>query len=488
MKLVLFLLVALSLPSASLALSPAQVLEEAAKQNPRFKEAGLQVQQSTKTLESQQNIRPWTLRADVGLSYDEQPSSGVIEDGTRKTTFGTAGVELLKQFVIGTQLSVRLDWNRSRAEIPFTVPDLNISELRIIGPNFGGNFSARVTQPLLKGFGSEVNELPEQAARIQLDAAELGMNRAAQDLVVDVLSAYWGYTRASMERDALQGSLDRTKAFGELTLAQIEAGQLAELERDIVGQRISQAEQALILAEAQVLDAWEGLEVAMGRSPGDAPPEPQLGDSPAKNFAFEDVMEQAKASNPELALLKTELQSSELTLVRSRNQTRPQLDAIASLSQRSLSDEVVPSFTQIATLKYTSLFVGLNFIMPLDNTLNTAQLSADEIALQRAEWRYKDALLQIERQVRQALRLYESQKKRAELSAEEIALARKNLEATNLKYAGGLASYLEVMELERTLQDAEIRYAQTLLDVKVALLGVQRLTGELLSEWNVVIP
>lgn len=479
------LILGLTLSAPVMALSPQELLEQAAKTNPRFKEVGLQVRESEKSLESQESLRPWTLRADVGVSYDEQPSSGVIEDGTRKSTFGTAGVEVLKQFVIGTQLSVRLDWNRSRAEIPFTVPDFNISEVRIIGPNYGGNLSARITQPLLKNFGSEVNELPETAARLQLDVARLTQARAAQDLVVDVLNAYWTYSRATMEAEALRASLKRTKDFGELTLAQIEAGQLAELERDIVSQRVSQAEQALILAEAQVLDAWESLQVSMGKSPGAEPVAPEFGETPRDSFSVESVLERARQSNPELLLLSQELRSAELNLVRSENQTEPQLDAVASLTQRSLSEEVSPSFTQIATLDYTSLFLGLNFVIPLDNTLATAQLEADEIAVERARWRYTEAELQIERQVRQAIRLYETQKKRAELSVDEVRLARKNLEATNLKYAGGLASYLEVMELERTLQDAEIRAAQTELDVKLAHMGVLRLTGELLDQWNV---
>jgi multidrug efflux system outer membrane protein len=327
--------------------------------------------------------------------------------------------------------------------------------------------------------------LPETAARLQLDVARLTQARAAQDLVVDVLNAYWTYSRATNEAEALRASLRRTKDFGDLTLAQIEAGQLAELERDIVSQRVSQAEQALILAEAQVLDAWESLQVSMGKSPGAEPVAPEFGETPRDSFSVESVLERARQSNPELLLLSQELRSAELNLVRSENQTEPQLDAVASLSQRSLSEEVAPSFTQIATLDYTSLFLGLNFVMPLDNTLATAQLEADEIAVERARWRYTEAELQIERQVRQAIRLYETQKKRAELSVDEVRLARKNLEATNLKYAGGLASYLEVMELERTLQDAEIRAAQTELDVKLAHMGVLRLTGELLEQWNV---
>ncbi len=465
----------------ALAITPDDSLREAAKNNPRFQDAGLQIKQSQRNLEGQKSLRPWTFRAEGGVSYDEQPSSGVIEDGTRKTTFGTAGVELLKQFVIGTQLSVRLDWNRSRAEIPFTVPDFNISEIRIIGPNFGGNLSARVTQPLLRNFGSEVGSLPEVAAQTQLTAAELQRERAAHDLVMEVMNAYWSYVRIHMERDALKASLERTAAFAELTIAQIEAGQLAELERDIVQQRVSQAEQALILAETQVVDAWEGLEVAMGRSPGSTPLAYSALNPPIATYTIDELLTKARAANPDLAALAADVRANELNLVRSRNQTRPQLDAVASVSQRSLSDEVGESFTQIAALEYTSFFLGMNFIIPLDNTLATAQLEADEIALERAQLRLREAELMVNRQARQALRLYESQKKRAILSSQEIELARKNLDATNLKYQGGLTSYLEVMELERTLQDAEIRAAQILVDVQLALLGVRRLTGELLT-------
>jgi outer membrane protein TolC len=202
---------------------------------------------------------------------------------------------------------------------------------------------------------------------------------------------------------------------------------------------------------------------------------------PVATYSIDELVSKARAANPDLAVLTADVRANELNLIRSRNQTRPQLDAVASVSQRSLSTEVGESFSQIAALKYTSFFLGMNFILPLDNTLATSQLEADEIALQRAQLRLREAELMVDRQARQALRLYESQKKRAVLSAQEIELARKNLDATNLKYQGGLTSYLEVMELERTLQDAEIRAAQILVDVQLALLGVRRLTGELLT-------
>ncbi|MEZ4458712.1 MAG: hypothetical protein R3E66_03095 [bacterium] len=112
----------LSLPSASFAFSPEDALKEAIANSPKFRETQLSVEQSQVQLQAQGSLRPLTLRAEGGLNYAQQPSSGVIEEGVRESTFMSASATLLQQFLYGTSVSLKLDFSRATARIRLTCP------------------------------------------------------------------------------------------------------------------------------------------------------------------------------------------------------------------------------------------------------------------------------------------------------------------------------------------------------------------------------
>ncbi len=480
------------LPGAAFAetLTPQEVVNSTVQKNPRMTELGLTVREARLDAEAQESLRPWTVQSDAGAQFDEQPSVGVIEQGVRQTTTFRGSAELLKQFVYGTTLSFAIDLNRTVSEVPFTVPDLGISETRTIGPNWFASARLSASQPLLRGFGKQLGNLPLDAARQQVDVAELQRLQAASGLVAEALQAYWNWVGSNLDLQARQESLERTRIISRATIAQIEAGQLAELERDIVEQRIAAAEQALVTSEAAVIDAAENLRKVMGESiavDGTFEPPTVLPRDPPAVPNLESALEAAKASNPEIALLREQIDAARLSTVQTRDQTRPRLDATANIAQLGLAEDIGETFEQVGTLDFTTWFVGLTFSVPLDNGLAAKQLEADEVAVKAAEVRRDQAEREIALQVRQARRLLTTQKRRLELSEKEIALARKNLQAMQDKFEAGLASYLEVLQLEEDLSEAQLGYNRARIDVIIARIGLQRLTGVLLESWGVSV-
>lgn len=471
-------------------LTPQGALESTVTHNPKMTELGLTVKQAQLDARAQESLRPWTLRSDGGAQFDEQPSVGVIDTGVRQTTTYRGSAELLKQFVYGTSLSFRIDLSRTVSEIPFTVPDLNIEETRRIGPNWLTSARLQASQPILKGRSRKVNELPVTLARQQLEVAELQRLQAANALVAEALQAYWRWVGAQLALQARTESLARTRVLSEATIAQIEAGQLAELERDIVAQRMAAAEQTLVAAEAGVLDAAEALRKMMGESMSleaqwDAPS--VIPQDPPAIPSVESALDSAQRSSPDVALLDEQITAARLATIRSRDQTQPQLDAVANLSQLGLAEDIGTSLEQVGTLDYTSWFLGFSFAIPLDNRLARRTLEADEVAVMAAEARRDDAMREIELRVRQSRRLLETQKRRLALSEKEITLARKNLAAMQAKFEAGLASYLEVLQLEEDLSGAEQRFNEARIDVITARIALQQLTGTLLGSWGLEV-
>lgn len=484
----LAMMVMLSAPGLQ-ALTPQEAIQNAIQGNPRFAEVGLAVDEAAMQVRAQQSIRPFTLSANGGFNFDEQPTSGVIEDGIRTSNFLSLSTALAKQLVYGTQMSLQFDFNRSQAEVPFNVPQFNISETRTIGPNYGNLLQFSVSQPILRGFGRDLNDLPLAIARQNQTVAELQRLRTAHDLTAEVLNAYWSWVRAAREVETVEASLQRSKTIAELTVAQIEAGQLAELQRDIVAQRIASSEQTLLLARSAAVDAWQSLQKIMGVDYGETIPEPpqQLPESPGTIPPAEALLETALETNPDIELLDQDIKANKLQLRRSANDVKPQLDAIGRISQSSLAQDVPTAFEQIATLELTSFFIGLNFVMPLDNGLAESTHDANQIAVERAKVRKTQAVREVEQLVRQARRVLVTQRERLALSNDEVKLARKNLTALQDKYSAGLASYLEVLEQETALEDAELRNSQSAVDLLQAEASLRRITGTLLDSYDVTV-
>ncbi|GEM_PF-4380737 len=483
---ILFLLPSTALAEEGTVFTEKEILIIAFKNNASFKEFKLGVKEAQELQKSNSGLYPWLLNADGGFRFDEQPTVDVIQSGTRKSTVFQGGVEIIKQFTIGTRLSARLDVNRSSAEIPFTLPGLNIDQIQKIGPNYGTSLSFNITQPILRGFGSQLYDIPLASARQKTSLAELQLNRQAADLVNNVLQAYWQWVRANWELESARARLKRTAWLTKTTDTQIQAGTLAELEHDIVEQQNAVAEQALLSAELAVEDAADEIKKWVADpdfSPKNIPKKVELGNM----HSLEESIKNAIASSPELQLFDAEVDAAKLAQVASENDKKVKLDVIGSLTQSGLSEDVLDSLGQVGSLDFTSFFLGLSFSMPLDNSKANHQNESEKIKVIRAGLKKQAAELALKTQIKKAFRLIHIQTKRAHISEKEIVLAKKNLSAIQEKFSAGRASHLEVMQVEDNLLDAELRNRQTKIDLVLASIALRRLDGSLLDYYSIQI-
>lgn len=460
-----------------------RILKLASENNPSLQEAELGIEQAQKNVESQEALYPWTLNANTGFRFDEQPTEDAIQSGVRTSTAYTGSVEVLKQFTWGSRLSLRFDLNRTTAKIPVNIPQFNVSQIQEIGPNYGSGFTATVNQPLLRGFGTSLYSIPVRGARQQKSVAELQALRAKQDVVASVYNAYWNWVRASWEFDDANEQLSRAEYYKEITEAQIQAGTVAALQREIVLQRTLAAEQAILVTKSNLADRYDDLLKAIGVAPGTdlKITAPETVPLPENQPTLQSSIASAFERSPDIALLSAETQGAELTVEQSEDATKPTLDGVVTLSQLGLSTDIDESLAQVATFDFTTFFIGLNFSMPLGNKNARYKLEADRINVRRAEVRRAIAEREIREQVKKAFQLVSLQTDRRGLSEQEIALAKTNLDAMREKYEAGRASYSEMRDLETELQNAELRDRQSKADLMLALIALARLDGTLLQ-------
>jgi outer membrane protein TolC len=484
----------ISLPSALQAqagaeseLTPRAVLEITLANNPQIREATLGTTAAQALMDAERYRYPWTLLGDAGYRKQEEPSLGVIESGTRESESVGAGLQLIKELVFGTRISADLRWDRTKLSVPYRLPSLDIDRVETIGPHHTGTVRLSVEQPLLRGSGSEQGELPFERARGNWTLAQRQRERVTIESAQRALTSYWRWVEARRKLTFKEQGLDRTRRLAKATLERIEAGQVAEVQRDLVEQRTYASEQEVLLLENEVQDAAEDLRLVMGLAfdadfgtPPTGLPEDNAGLAP-----IDSALDRAREQNVEIAILEAQIEVAKRTEQISLEATRPKLDAQISWSQTSLTEEPLKVLQQIALSDYMGLFAGLVFEMQLGNNPLEQRSEANRIERLRLESILDATLQSLERRIRAARRGLMTQRKRVELSQKEIDLARKNLETMRQKYSAGLSSSLEVLELEEQLQEAEVRQINSQVSVLLARVSLESLQGTLLEAYGV---
>lgn len=108
---------------------------------------------------------------------------------------------------------------------------------------------------------------------------------------------------------------------------------------------------------------------------------------------------------------------------------------------------------------------------------NTARVEMRESQQRQALYAYQRTLLNALREVEDSLVDLRSTGQQRTSLGERVAAGRKVLELSELRYKGGVADYLEVLDAQRTLFDAEISEATAVSDHMKALIRLYKALG-----------
>ena len=229
----------------------------------------------------------------------------------------------------------------------------------------------------------------------------------------------------------------------------------------------------VLQAETELNNACASLSLLMGRAYNDTlyRPDDNLR-HPERDFALADLMEQAVDNRSDLlaARKNSEVASRELTLV--RRERRPDVDVSLNVSLNNrVRNEEAPA------PPYTGVTAGVVF--PLNfSALNKGALRAAKYRAQQAELQSEHVRMQVENEVMQAYWLYQSHARQvAHYEKGLLEHAETVLKGKIYSYNRGEVSLLEILNAQRTYNDVQAQYIQTLFDYNTALVELERSVG-----------
>lgn len=453
-------------------------LERASKSHPSLRRARIALEEARVRARGEESLLTTLLTVDTGYLRNHEPTQGLLENGVRQTDAVQSSATLSRRLDWGLDLSLNLSTNWVKVIQPFEFAGERREQT--IGPNWQQQLALTLRQPLLKGFGREVNLAPERAAKRQVSLAELQERQSTSQTVLEVLISYFELARAVREVDIKERQIGFARAQREATEALIQAGAVPESERDVISQRDVIAEEALLLAEHDRAQKEEDLWRLMGGGHGPISPTSAL-EVPVPLEDLDEWVEKAREQSFEVRLLEARKFAQEISLDTEKDATRYQLDLTATAGQNTLSDEGLgDASSQLLGTDSSRFFVGVTFSMPLDNSRAEAGLQRTRLELDRIQVQIEETRDRVASEVRNTFRLARLQKKRVNLSGRAVELARKTLEAEEARYKAGRSTNQAVVRFQEELEQAEGREAQARTDFVLSALRVAHLGGELL--------
>ena len=341
-----------------------------------------------------------------------------------------------------------------------------------------------LTQPLLRDAWSLYQDAERDKAHIRSRQAHQDWRRSLSAKVREVQGNYVDLLFAQQDLLQKERSIQVSDEQIKVTRLRVRLGSLAptELTAALSERARRQADQVSAQAEVeraqdqlrrQILDfdeegSWERSLVAT--DPVDAKPVRLLGARQIRILA--------EAGEPEVLRARLEVALRKRELDQRDAERRPRLDLSGNVSTTGLNDDFFRSwdiaFGQKGAFNWNA---GLNFEMSLGNRTAGARRVRATLALKKAKIQLRNQQVELMFQIRRALREVRVAWLSIEAREEARRLADQQHRDELLRLKTGQSTNFQVSQVEDELRTREREKTRALLDYRLALLDLVRVTG-----------
>jgi outer membrane protein len=425
-------------------------------------------------------------------------------DVNRRLT-GTYQISYNHNLDYGSNYSVSFRMNRSSTNSSFST----------INPSYNGTLTYGFTQPLLRGFGRDINTSQITIARNNLEQSEIQFEQQVMALVVQATNAYWDLVAAHEDIRVQEGALERAQRTYMDNVRQVEIGTLAPIEVVQAEQAVASQREGLIVSQASLVQLEDTIKTMITRVPDPAlvllrlDPIDDIRDRTNEILPIEGAIRQALLNRPEMRQAELAIRNSEINLKVSKNNLLPQLDLTAQYSQSGIGGSrnvisgggfgggqqvvtVIPggiggAFSDIFGFDFTGYQVGFSLQIPLGN--RAARATVAQRTIQQRQTISQEALLrqQIATEVRDAYNQIATSQARIEAAEVSRELAERRLDAEERKFQLGASSIRFVLDEQQNLTSAQTTEIRALVAYVKAVVAYDNAIGRTLERNNIEI-
>jgi multidrug efflux system outer membrane protein len=311
-----------------------------------------------------------------------------------------------------------------------------------------------------------------EAARADLLASESARRFVIVTLVSDVASAYFNLRDLDKELEISRDTLSSRQNSLKLVEMREQGGVAALIDVRQSEILVAQAAQQIPETERQIAQTENALAVLLGRNPSDVPRGRLLVQQITAPALPTGVPSALLERRPDIVEAEAQLAAATARIGVAKSDYFPRVFLTGSAGAGGI-------WVNGSWAGPQGLFaIGPSFTVPIFNWGRTgAGVDAAEARAQAALDQYRQTILQAFREVSDSLAEYQ---KRKEFRIQQQTLtvaARDTSRLANMRYTGGVTSYLEVLNSEQQLFDAELGVVRSYRDELLAIVRLYRALG-----------
>ncbi len=358
--------------------------------------------------------------------------------------------------------------------IPSTPPQSNAKPNSVsLYQKYSNNIGVTLNQIIFDG--SYIIGL--KASRTYKQLYERSLIRSKIDARINITKAYYQVLVSNEQIKLLDADLNQLKQQVEQTEASNKQGFVEKIDVDRIKFQLNNLTttkeniERLLVLNYQLLKFQIGMPVNEDLTLKDKLEDLNLAIDPSDNVdtAF-------YHNRIEYNLFSTNLELNKLDLKRKKSQFLPSLMFVANAGDQFQNNNI----GQLYSNNYLSSYVGLNLNIPIFNGFQRKyQVKETQINVVKAQNDLDNLKNALTLQANSAKITYINSLKSLENQKQNQALAQEVLRVTKIKYQQGVGSSIEVTQAQTALEDADNKYIQSLYDVLINKVDLDKAYGKL---------
>ena len=517
--------------SRPLALNLFDAVKMALEQNRDIEVERINVRQAEYDLFSARGLTDVFVGASSFYEHRTVPVGSLLAGGSNgMLTTKTLNYDFTAQQLLPTGAQWAAGFTNSRGDTNSQFVSLN--------PQYNTALNVQIRQPTLRNFSIDDARRRIQIAQRRLDLSDSQFRQRAIEIVARVQRSYWDLVFALRDVQIQRESVELAQNQLERNRRMVNEGTIAPIDLVSVEAELEKRNENVLTATETVTRAENALKQLMlgGTESGiwNQPLIPtETPDLRGTNFGLTDAVAAALANRPELAQSNLQQEINKVDVKFFENQTKPQVDLIASYTSTGLSGSrlltgnpftsttavllervnalsglagipAIPippssdlpgflvggygqSLQNLFSNDFRTLRFGVAFNFPLRNRTAEGQLGRAAAEGRKIISQRKTLEQSIEVEVRNALQGVETGRQRVETARASREAAEKQSESEQRRFEAGLSTTYFVLERQNALSQAKGRELRAMTDYSKAVAELQRVMGTTLSSANVQV-
>ena len=316
-----------------------------------------------------------------------------------------------------------------------------------------------------------------EAARADLLGTESAYRTVTISLVSEVANTYLLLRDLDKRLEVSERTLETRLDSLKIIQARFDKGTVPELDVYQAQIEVAVAETAIASFQRQIIQTQNALRILLGRNPGPVTRGDELTAQLFPPAVPTGLPSELLQRRPDVVQAEANLMSATATVGVAEALRYPSISLTGTFGAESTD------LSDLNSGDAETWGIGANLFAPI---FNSGQLKAQaEAARERAEQAmllYESTLQQSFREVEDALVAVRTYNVENKSQARRAAAARNAARLSRARYDGGVVDYLEVLDTERTLFNAELAQSETL---QLYYNAIVRLYGALGGGWSV---